>query len=200
MTRQPDEQARGEEQAGAGAAAETVQTPPGDRDGELARLRAELADLNAKYLRAVADYQNAQRRGVREQDEARRQGITAVVLSVLPVLDHFELALGLDPSKASVEQVLHGVKVIRDELMRVLEHYGVRDIAPGPDDEFDPHQHEAVTEVDSDLVRPGHIVATLQAGYALGNRVIRPARVSVARRTGAHHEGLPAGRPSSEEA
>ena len=62
--------------------------------------------------------------------------------------------------------------------MKVLRGYGVQDINPRPGDEFDPHKHEAVMQTDTPDVPPGHIVATLQTGYSLGDRVIRPARVS----------------------
>lgn len=144
-------------------------------------LRAEIAELNARNLRTLADYQNSQRRAAANEREARQQGVTSVIQSVLPVLDHFDLALGVDTTKASAEQVVSGVKVIRDELMKVLQNQGVGIIAPAPGDEFDPKKHQAVTQQAADGVAPGRIAATLQSGYALGDRVIRPAMVSVAK-------------------
>jgi molecular chaperone GrpE len=164
----------------------------GATDEQVARLLAERDELNQKLLRTMADYQNSQRRAIREQDEARRQGITSVALSAMKVLDHFDLALMQDPSKATAEQIIQGVRVIRDELMKVLQSYGVQDVNPKPGDEFDPHKHEAVMQTETDQVPPGHIVATLQTGYSLGDRVIRPARVSI--RPGAQSEDLPPGK------
>jgi molecular chaperone GrpE len=154
---------------------------PGENevDQAIAKLTAERDELNQKYLRTVADYQNAQRRSTREQEEARRQGITSVVQNVLTVVDHFDLALMQDPSKATAEQIKRGVAVIRDELLKVLQAYGVQDINPAQGEEFDPHKHQAVMHTENEAVPPGHVVSTLQAGYALGDRVIRPARVSV---------------------
>jgi molecular chaperone GrpE len=145
----------------------------------LAEVEAERTAINEKYLRTLADYHNSQRRAAANEREARLQGVTGVVLNVLGVVDHFDLALGQDPSKASAESILGGVKLIRDELLRVLQNQGVALISPEPGDEFDPHQHQAVVQSNAPDIEPGHVVATLQAGYALGERIIRPAKVSV---------------------
>jgi molecular chaperone GrpE len=132
-----------------------------------------------KYIRTLADYQNSQRRALTNEREAKSQGIKSVTLNILTVLDHFDLALGVDATKATAEQVITGVKVIRDELMRVLTTHGVVVINPAPNDEFDPKQHQAVLQEPSDAVEPGRVVKTLQPGYALEDRLIRPAMVSV---------------------
>jgi len=149
---------------------------------EIARLQAACDDLNQKYLRTLADYQNSQRRAVSNEREAKQQGVTSVVLNVVTVLDHFDLALAQDPAKASVESIVSGVKVIRDELMRVLQNHGVRVIESPRNGEFDPSIHQAVMQVDAADVQPGRIVATLQPGFQLNDRVIRPATVTVARK------------------
>jgi len=148
-------------------------------EAEITKLRQELEELNAKYLRTVADYQNSVRRSVKDSEEARHQGTKSVVLNVLTVLDHFDLALSQDVAKTSAEQIVGGVKVIRDELMKVLQSHGVAVLSPRPNDAFDPNRHQAVTQQNAPGIDPGHVVATLQAGYMLGDRVIRPAMVSV---------------------
>jgi molecular chaperone GrpE len=79
----------------------------------------------------------------------------------------------------SAEQIASGVKVIRDELFRVLQKHGVSLIEPAAGDEFDPHRHQAVTQMQDESVQPGHVVRSLQTGYALNDRVIRPASVAV---------------------
>ncbi len=149
---------------------------------EVAKLLAERDDLNQKYLRTLADYQNSQRRAVSNEREAKQQGVTSVVLNVVTVLDHFDLALAQDPSKATAESIVSGVKVIRDELMRVLQNHGVRVIESARNGVFDPSIHQAVMQVDAADVEPGNVVATLQPGFMLGERVIRPATVTVARK------------------
>jgi molecular chaperone GrpE len=153
---------------------------PGDgSQPEIARLQAERDEANQKYLRSVADYQNFARRAAASEKEAKLQGITAIVLNVIPIIDHFDLALGQDPSKVTAEQIVSGVKVIRDELLKVLQRHGVSLINPEPNDEFDPTKHQAVLQQQDERIEPGHIVQTLQAGYSLNDRAIRPASVSV---------------------
>lgn len=148
---------------------------------KLAQLSAELDDAKARALRLMADYQNYQRRAYLNEDVAKQQGIASVVSSVVPVLDHFDLALMQDPSKASAEQIIAGVKVIREELLKALAQRGVGVIAPKPNDEFNPGRHEAVMQQPADGILPGHIVQCFQLGYTLGpDRVLRPAKVVVA--------------------
>lgn len=144
---------------------------------EVARERGELSD---KLLRTVADYQNFQRRASVNEREAANQARTGVVQQVLTVMDHFDLALAQDTQGASAEQILGGVKVIRDELFKVLQTFGVSRIEPKPGDEFDPNIHEAMIRQPSDDVPPGRIVSLLSVGYKLGDRVVRPAKVAVA--------------------
>lgn len=146
---------------------------------QIAKLEAERDDVNQKYLRTLADYQNSQRRAVSNEKEAKQQGIGSVVMNVLTVLDHFDLALAQDPTKATAESIVTGVKVIRDELMKVLQNHGVTVIHPPVNGEFNPTIHQAVVQAQHDDVEPGHIVSTLQPGYMLGERVIRPAMVSI---------------------
>lgn len=136
-------------------------------------------DLLAKLQRAVADHQNYQRRAGINEREARTQALTGVVQSVIPVLDNFDLALGQNTETATAEQIIGGVRVIRDELMRVLQTYGVSAIDPQVGDEFDPNAHEAMLQQPAEGLAPGHIAANLGIGYRLGERVVRPAKVAV---------------------
>src|SRR5438045_9593891 len=83
--------------AGAGAAS-----------GEVQQLKQQIEELNSKYLRTVADYQNVARRSVKDAEDARYQGMKSVVQNILTVLDHFDLALSQDMKKASAEQIVGG--------------------------------------------------------------------------------------------
>lgn len=145
-----------------------------------ARAEAEAAQWRDKYLRSIADFQNYQRRSLQNEAEARRGGIASVVNNVVGVMDHFDLALAHDVSKASAEQIVSGVKVIREELLKALTNSGVRIIGPKPNDEFQPGQHEAIMQQPADGVGSGRISLLFQPGYALGERIIRPAKVGVA--------------------
>ncbi len=146
----------------------------------ISRLQREKEEVNQRLLRTIADYQNSQRRAISNEKEAKSQGIRSVTLNMLTVLDHFDLALGVDTTKANAQDVVNGVKLIRDELMRVLTTHGVAAIHPQAGDEFDPQRHQAVMQdMTSEDVEPGRITRTLQPGYSLDDRVVRPAMVAV---------------------
>jgi molecular chaperone GrpE len=134
----------------------------------------------ADYQRALADYQNFQRRAASNETEAHCQGVMSVLGSILPVLDHFDLALSQKPTDEAGLKILEGVRVIRAELIRALEKHGVRLINPQPNDEFDPNKHSAIAQHGAEGVEPGRISVTMQPGYMLGERVIRSAKVGVA--------------------
>lgn len=157
--------------AGAGGA--------GDAD-LLGKLEAERDDWKNKFTRLAADFQNYQRRSLANEDQAREQATRSVVSSLVQVLDHFQLALMVDPAKTSAEQVMQGVSVIRDEMLKVLARHGVTAIAPKPNDEFDPSRHEAIMQAHVDGVKPGRVAAMLQEGFMVQDKVLRPAKVSVA--------------------
>lgn len=149
-------------------------------DAKLAELEARLADAEAARLRALADFQNYQRRALANEQEAKVQGRTAVVQSLLTLLDHFDIALSQDHTKATAEQIVGGVKMIREEFIKVLQSHGVGLINPARGDEFTPGRHEAIMQQAAEGVESGRVVSTFQMGYTLGERVVRPAKVAVA--------------------
>lgn len=152
------------------------------RDEALAApLRAELEEWKAKYARALADFQNYQRRSIENEKEAKRQGVTSVVSHLLGVLDNFDLALQQDPEKATAAQIMQGVSMVKQQMLHALGSLGVAVIAPSPGDEFDPHRHEAVAHMLAPGVEPGRVAACFQVGYLLGERVLRPAKTSIAK-------------------
>lgn len=144
---------------------------------ELVRRHDELV---GRLQLTAADFQNFRRRAAKSEDEACRQGATGVVQSIVPVLDNFDMALGQDVEKASVEQIASGVRVIRDELLRILAGFGVERVEPRSGDEFDPRHHQAMMQQPTADFEAGRIVQTINVGYLLGGRVVRPAKVIVA--------------------
>jgi len=142
-------------------------------------LRTDLAEAEDRYKRALADFQNYQRRALANEAQARDEGAAGVVKSVLTVIDHFDLALGQDPEKASAESILEGVKLIKGELLRTLAQHGVSPVEPRPGDELDHHRHEAVGQMSAEDLDAGVIATCLQPGYRIGDRVLRPAKVMV---------------------
>lgn len=167
-----------------GAPAQSGRDAGDDLARRLAELEAELDDAKSRTLRTMADFQNYQRRAVQNEQVARQQGIQTLAGSVAGVIDHFDVALSQDLSKATPRQIVDGIRVVRDELLKALASHGVTLITPEPGEEFRPGRHEAVMQQQAAGVEPGHIVSTLQAGYLmtdhLGERVLRPAKVIVA--------------------
>ena len=142
-------------------------------------LRNDLAEAEDRYKRALADFQNYQRRALANEAQARDEGAAGVVKSMLTVIDHFDLALGQDPEKASAESILEGVKLIKGELLRTLAQHGVSPIEPHPGDELDHHRHEAVGQMSAEELDPGAVASCMQPGYRIGDRVLRPAKVMI---------------------
>ena len=140
------------------------------------RARDELSD---KLLRMAADHQNFQRRASGNEREARTSATQGVVQSLIPLLDTFEMALMQDPEKVSSQMVMDGVKMIRDEFMRMLSGYGVSPINPSVGDEFNPAEHAAMMQQAVEGIEPGHISMSMGIGFKLGERVVRPAKVAV---------------------
>jgi len=140
------------------------------------RARDELSD---KLLRMAADHQNFQRRASGNEREARTSATQGVVQSLIPLLDTFEMALMQDPEKVSSQMVMDGVKMIRDEFMRMLSGYGVSPINPSVGDEFNPAEHAAMMQQAVEGIEPGHISMNMGIGFKLGERVVRPAKVAV---------------------
>lgn len=144
------------------------------------QLTAERDEALMSWKRSLADYQNFQRRAAQNETEAHRQGVTSVLGSILPVLDHFDLALTQKPTDESSTKILEGVQVIRGELIKALENHGITLVNPLPNDEFDPNKHSAIAQLAAQGVEPGRVSMTMQPGYMLGDRVIRSAKVGVA--------------------
>jgi len=157
-----------------------ITDPLAQAEERIAHLEAEVQEANLRALRAVADHQNFVKRSIQNEQVARQRGIATVVQNIVNVLDHFDLALNHDLSNATAQQVVEGLKVIRDDLIQSLQMPGTTVIQPQPNDEFKPGVHEAIMQQSADGVEPGHVAATFQPGYQLGEFVIRAAKVAVA--------------------
>lgn len=147
---------------------------------DLASVTLERDRAKEDYLRALAEYQNYQRRSLMNEQESRKQGVTGVLNSVLPVLDHFDMALSQPAESEATQRVIDGVKVIKGELVRALERHGVSAINPEIGSEPDPSRHAVLMHKAVEGVAPGTISSVMQPGYTLEGRVIRPAMVTVA--------------------
>jgi molecular chaperone GrpE len=149
-------------------------------EDRIASLERELEEAKSLRLRALADFQNYQRRSIQNEEEAKRQGAASVLRTVINALDHFDQALA-QGDKLTSEQALAGLKLIRDDIVRAIENtHNVTLIKPETNDEFTPGRHEALAQMAREGVEPGRVVEVYQPGYALGDRVLRAAKVIVA--------------------
>ena len=155
--------------------------PEAAGDGnELERLRAENKMLFEKLARAQADFQNSRKRLQAESDSRAQYANASLIKSLLPVIDNFERALAQDPAKSDAATILRGMQIVHDQWLNVLKQQLVQEIAPQPGDAFDPTKHEAIMHQPSDLPE-GSVTQTLQKGYALHDRTLRPAQVAVSK-------------------
>ncbi|MBM3306770.1 MAG: nucleotide exchange factor GrpE [Candidatus Eisenbacteria bacterium] len=153
-----------------------------DGSEEVAALREELAALNDKWLRALADLDNYKRRTERERCRWADQAREDVLASLLSVVDDLDRALACGaPEGADGGAALRaGVELIRRQLLQLLEKHGVVPIETGGA-EFDPAFHEAVCQLESPDHDSNQIVSETQKGYRLGDRVLRCSKVVVAK-------------------
>ena len=144
------------------------------------KLMAERDDAIAAKLRAQADFANFQRRSIENEARARTGGLVQLTRALMPVLDHFDLALAQDHAKVTVEQMAKSIEMTRAELQKALEQNGITRIDPTPGAPFDPMQHDAVMKQPAEGVAPGCVSMRFQTGWKIGESVLRPAKVAVA--------------------
>ena len=144
---------------------------------DLAELQAKSADLADQFLRAKADSENARRRAEEEISKTRKFAVENFAESLLPVADSLEA--GLIIKDATPEQIREGAQATLRQLLAALERNKVLAINPAAGTKFDPHQHQAISVVPSEL-EANTVVTVLQKGYSIADRVLRPALVTVA--------------------
>ncbi len=132
------------------------------------------------WQRARAEFANYKKRVEREMKDSHSSAAGSVLKDILPVIDDFERAMSNVPEPLKDDKWVGGVGMILRKLNKVLDDYGVTAVDP-TGELFDPNQHEAIGTDDSESVATGHVTATMQKGYVLGDRVLRPALVRVAK-------------------
>lgn len=152
---------------------------PGDATTtEIEQLRRELEERQNRYLRSLAEAENAKRRAQREREEYVRYANESLIRELLPVLDNLDRALDAARAAGEAASLVAGVDLIQRELLKVLERFGVeRYSALGAP--FDPARHEAVSRVVSATEPESTVVGETLRGYMLNGRVLRPAMVAV---------------------
>ncbi len=176
--------------AGANEAApqapETANPAEAAQPDPVAALTAEVAALKDRLLRTLAEMENLRRRTEKEVADARVYGVSNFARDILAVADNMERAMKAlddelrDKAEAGVKALLDGVELTERELIKVMEKHGVRRIEP-QGQKFDPNLHQAMLEIPDPSVPAGTVVQIMQPGYTIGERVLRPALVGVAK-------------------
>ncbi|MBI5268713.1 MAG: nucleotide exchange factor GrpE [Burkholderiales bacterium] len=162
------------DQAAPAAAPETASASP---EAQLASLQAQLSEAQDAFLRAKAETENVRRRADEEVSKARKFSVESFAEALLPVKDSLEAAIAMPD--APVEKVLEGVHATLRQLQQALERNKVVEINPPAGTKFDPHHHQAISMVPAEQ-EANTVVAVLQKGYLIAERVLRPALVTVA--------------------
>ncbi|MBX9977155.1 MAG: nucleotide exchange factor GrpE [Alphaproteobacteria bacterium] len=141
----------------------------------------EALTFKDQWLRAVADAENIRKRAIKERDDALKYSVTKLAHDIVSVADNIKRALATCPDviPTEVEALIHGIKLIEDELKATLDRHGIKEVSP-LGDVFDPNFHQAMFEVPlTEGLVPGTIAEVLQVGYIIHDRLLRPALVGV---------------------
>lgn len=154
--------------------------------GELELVLAERDELRDKFMRALADAENARKRADRDRREAEMYGSTRLARDLLPVYDNLSRALQAIPeeSRAASSALIEGVDLTLRELTNVMAKHGMTTISPAAGDMFDPQQHQAMFEAPMPGTKAGEIIQVMTEGFMLHDRLLRPAQVGVSSTTG----------------
>ena len=152
---------------------------------EIEALRAERDEFRDKFMRALADAENARKRADRDRREAEQYGGTRLARDLLPVYDNLNRALQAipDESRAASAALIEGVELTLRELSNVMDKHGVKALSPAVGDQFDPKLHEAMFEAPLPGTKAGHIIQVMSQGFLLHDRLLRPAQVGVSSNT-----------------
>ena len=155
-------------------------------EDELSALRAERDELKDKWMRALADAENARKRSERDRREAENYGGSKLARDLLGVYDN--LKRGLDSATEEQKEVsaalIEGVELTMREVLNVFKKHGIEPISPEVGDRFDPQTHEAMFEAPLPGTKAGDIIQVAAEGFMLHDRLLRPAQVGVSSFTG----------------
>jgi molecular chaperone GrpE len=170
------------------SASELSEAPsPSDQDIEplekrLAQAEEEKKEAHEKYLRIYAEFENFKKRIAKEQSDQNRYANERLLAALLPVLDNLARAISHAKESKNLEKLIEGLELTQKEFLSVLNKFGVT-VIESLGQPFDPAQHQAMLQVETDDQEENTVVEEFQKGYLLNNRVLRPALVSVAKNT-----------------
>ena len=148
---------------------------------ELDALRAERDELKDRWMRALADAENARKRGDRDRREAKNYGGSKLARDLLPVYDNLKRGLeaATDDQREVSAALIEGVELTMREVVNVFKKHGIEAISPEIGERFDPQNHEAMFEAPVPGTKAGDIIQVMTEGFMLHDRLLRPAQVGV---------------------
>ena len=149
---------------------------------KIAELEAKQKDTYDRYVRSVAELDNYRKRTRKEIDDARTDAQSRILCEMLPVIDNLERALNAAGAAEATDGhgIIDGVRLVFRQFAQALERCNVTPVV-AKGEPFDPTQHEAVSQIETAETPPGSVVDVLQTGYRIGDRLLRPALVVVAK-------------------
>jgi len=168
---------------------EEADQPPKVEASDLEKARAERDRMREQLLRTAADFDNFRKRSRKEIEEVRRRSIEDTLREVIPIVDNLERAASAMQNATEVSAVMEGVQMVLRGFEDIANRLGLKRV-PAVGHQFDPTCHDAMQQQETEEHAPGTIVAEIVPGYYLGERLLRPAMVVVAKpRTGGQMEG-----------
>jgi molecular chaperone GrpE len=147
------------------------------------KLQEEAKGNYDRFLRVAADFENYKKRVAREKTELIKYGNEELIKELLPVLDNLERALEHASGEGGTDGIIEGVEMILVQFLQILQRVGVTPLS-AIGERFDPALHEAVMEMETAEYDPGYVASEMQKGYQLNDRLLRPAKVVVAKHQG----------------
>ena len=175
------EEIMGAQDAGGGDVEIDLTEAPAPEVDEIAVLTAERDELRDKFMRALADAENARKRSERDRREAENYGGSKLARDMLPVYDNLNRALEAVPEdmRNQAGGLIEGVQLTMRELLNIFQKHGIKKVTPEVGDRFDPQMHEAMFEAPVPGTKAGDIIQVMGEGFMLHDRLLRPAQVGV---------------------
>ncbi len=167
-------------------------------EDKLEEKERKIKELEDKLIRVVAEMEHLKRRFKKEKEEYQKYCHEEIVKAIIPAIDNLERAISHASSKENFEAIKEGVEITLKLLLKSLEEFGVKQI-PAKGKKFDPFYHEAMSTVETDEYEPGTVVEEFRKGYMLGDRLLRPSLVSVAKKPEEKEKQEEVGRDGKEE-
>lgn len=157
-----------------------------NEDAELDALRAERDAFQDRFMRALADAENARKRSEKDRREAENYGGSKLARDMLPVYDNMKRALesATEDQREVSAALIEGIELTMRELLNVFSKHGITRISPQVGDRFDPQHHEAMFEAPLPGTKAGEIIQVSTEGFLLHDRILRPAQVGVSSQQG----------------